>query len=76
MSRYFFGAASRKSVCQNFGHEPDEAIFLNAEDADALAEVSRGQFFSASFGENLYVLCGKMNLIIHAPQPQGESQVV
>jgi len=32
----------------NFRLESDEATLLNAEDAEALAEVRKGQFFSAS----------------------------
>ena len=34
------------------GHEPNESPFLNAEDAEALAEVRKGQTFSASFVKN------------------------
>jgi len=49
---------ARKSVCQNFGHQHDELIFLNAE-------VRKGQFFLCDLWENLCVLCGKMSLIIH-----------
>lgn len=34
------------------GNELNESTFLNAEDAEALAEVRKAQSFSASFAKN------------------------
>jgi hypothetical protein len=52
-------------LCHKLGHEHNESTFLNAEDAEALAEVRKGWSFSAPLCEKLCVLCGKIGFNNH-----------